>query len=209
MARRTNVTVGESFRRRTVMERFGVARYGQLMWRVRCQCGGEKVLTSMVLTEGKSKSCGCFRRERKLVHGHNSRTGKTKLFRVWDNMIQRCTNPANTSFKNYGGRGITVAPRWRMFALFAEDMAASWTPGVTIERIDNDGNYSPDNCRWVSRGENLRNKRTNIFVEHAGEQLCLLDWARRLNMCARTLYQRYAVGDRGEALFRASLKRSK
>jgi hypothetical protein len=175
------------------------------LWRVRCDCGNEKVVIAGVLTNHKSRSCGCLRASLHHVHGHATRTGRTKTYQVWYNMIQRCYNEKNTQFADYGGRGIFVCARWRNFNYFLEDMGE--TAGkLTLERTNNDDGYTPENCRWVTRGENLRNKRNNVYVEFDGKRQCLQDWARDTGLNHRTLYQRYAVGDRGAALFRVPKK---
>lgn len=97
-------------------------------------------------------------------------------------MIQRCTNPNNTHYDCYGGRGITVCDRWRNFLLFLEDVGERPTPGHTLERKDNTGNYCPDNIKWATRMEQSQNTRANHVFEHNGERLPVTAWARRLGV---------------------------
>lgn len=95
-------------------------------------------------------------------------------YKTWQNMVQRCTNPRVPGFKNYGGRGIKVCDRWASSAAFLADMMPTWFPGGTIDRIDNDGPYSPENCRWVALEENISRTRRTRFVEWNGQRLSVM-----------------------------------
>lgn len=132
-------------------------------WLCRCTCGTEKAVFGGNLTAGRTGSCGCAlaekARQQFTKHGHSVGGRRSPLFGVWHTMLQRCTNPKHTSFANYGGRGITVCPRWHRFEAFLEDMAAGYRGGLQIDRRDNDGPYSPDNCRWVTPKVNRSNRR--------------------------------------------------
>lgn len=114
----------------------------------------------------------------------------TKIHVVWSHMIQRCTNPACHEYHNYGGRGIKVCSRWTVSTNFLKDMYPSYKEGLSLDRIDNDGDYSPENCRWVTSKEQNRNKRNNRVLSYKGETLCLVDWAHKLGMPANTLVYR-------------------
>lgn len=127
-------------------------------WLCTCTCGEVREVRAEHLASGRSISCGCHKREaaaiQKLTHGGRL----TKLYDVWTQMIQRCHNPRNKRFSDYGGRGITVCERWRDFAIFRDDMGEPPT-GKSIERNNNDAGYSPDNCRWATPLEQAKNKR--------------------------------------------------
>lgn len=132
-------------------------------WLCRCDCGTETIIPGDNLRRAITKSCGCLRtevtRSRSYKHGHNIRGHRSSSYRSWANMIERCTNPHDTDWKNYGGRGIAVCDRWRhSFEAFLEDMGEK-PPGHSIDRINNDGNYEPGNCRWATASEQQHNKR--------------------------------------------------
>lgn len=123
-------------------------------------------------------------------HGHHRIGHRTGTYLSWDTMTQRCLNPKNPNYPNYGGRGIKIHPRWRSFANFLTDMGDR-PKGLTLERIDTDGNYEPSNCKLTTRQEQLRNKRTNVFVEHDGKRLLLVEWAELLGIDYMVLWHRY------------------
>ena len=124
----------------------------QAQWLCRCECGGEVVANGSNLRRGKTQSCGCGR----IKHGL---ANKAPEYHVWEGIKQRCLNPDRAGYEYWGGRGITVCQRWMEFENFYADMGSRPGPGYSIERVDNDGNYEPGNCRWATASEQQRNTR--------------------------------------------------
>ena len=152
---------GQRFGRLTVVER--VPSRAEAHWRCLCDCGNTSVLRGSILRDGQVRSCGCYLRDRlrrvNTVHGQAVRGHMTPTYNSWMQMRRRCRDPKHGQWANYGGRGITVCDRWRdSFANFLADMGER-PDGTSIDRIDNDGNYEPGNCRWATPLEQSHNKR--------------------------------------------------
>ncbi len=171
-------------------------------WYARCVCGTEREVRQSELKRGLTLSCGCLHRERTTAartavntrHGHARKRGLiTREYRSWVHMRQRCTNPLNARFAAYGGRGITVAPAWEDFAVFLRDMGPR-PPRTSLDRIDNDGPYSPSNCRWATFTQQQTNRSGTVTLTYCGETRPLTDWARSLGLKGNTLRSRIQRG---------------
>jgi len=183
---------------------FGGQQFGQLTaleyvgnrkWLCKCTCGNETSVRNTYLLSGHTRSCGCLRTrktvERTTTHGLTA----SKVYRAWEHMKTRCTNPNHPATHHYMGRGITVCARWLdSFEAFYEDMGEPPTPKHTLERIDNDGPYNPDNCKWATRTEQMRNRRSTIMLTYAGKTRPLVEWAEQFGLRKTTLRARIRRG---------------
>lgn len=165
----------------------------------RCDCGTENVLTSSQINSSKTQSCGCKTNEiisrKKSTHGATRNGKRTKEYRTWRSIKDRCYLKTSKSYHNYGGRGIVMCQAWlNSFGEFFKDMGMSPLKISSIERINNKGNYEPGNCEWSTPKLQARNKRTNIFATHAGKNQCSLDWSSELKIPYWTVLRRLKIG---------------
>lgn len=176
-------------------ERLPSGHYHEV-WECICDCGKVTKARRSSLIDGHTQSCGCWHRQRTseshLTHG-DSRPGKIHpLYRVWSGMKKRCNNPKYREYHLYGGRGIKV--EWVCYEDFKRDMEPTYSPGLSIERKDNNGNYSKGNCCWATVHEQAVNRRTNVRLTWRGETFCLSQWAVRLGVKKQCLKDRYHAG---------------
>lgn len=195
---------GRRFGRLTTIERAG-SRRGLAEWRFRCDCGAEVVKAGVLVNDGTIASCGCLARESAVIngraaatHGYSKRNGgrPDPTYKSWRGMHARCFSPTHHNFAHYGARGITVCARWvgeRGFENFLADMGER-PAGTTIDRIDNDGPYSPDNCRWATTAEQNRNRSDTLRITIGGVTLAAAEWCRRNGITPCTAYQRIRGG---------------
>lgn len=160
----------------------------------RCECGTVKPVFRNALRRGMSKSCGCFKADKQLKHGHATPGAHSPTYNVWHGMMQRCFNEKTSGYKYYGGRGIKVCVRWQTFENFLADMGER-PEGLSIDRYpNNDGNYEPGNCRWATAKEQNNNSRHNRLVTLNGQTKNLKQWADHLGLKIAFVAQRIIRG---------------
>lgn len=175
--------LGNTYGRLSVISFYGLGPDNDrgARWTCRCQCGNIIVVRSVNLEHGNTNSCGCLRSEstktRLTTHGDT----KTIEYKTWFGMLERCRNPKIVEYKHYGGRGINVCDRWLKYENFLADMGRR-PKGRTIDRINNNGNYEPLNCKWSTMSEQQNNKRNNHLIEYAGEKMNMRQWCEKLNL---------------------------
>jgi hypothetical protein len=181
----------------------------------RCDCGTEREFRLAALRKGGSKSCGCLQREkaRALAVSGNTTHGmsRTPIYRLWRAMLRRCNDPKNKRFDSYGGRGIKVCERWLDFSAFYADMG-NRPHGMSLDRIDNDGNYEPSNCRWATPVQQSRNKRPfrkKGAITFAGKKMGLAWWARETGISSDTISRRLELGWSVERTLTTPLRRQR
>jgi len=153
-------------------------------WLCKCDCGISKVVRLGTLTSGTSKSCGCLQKEKVTTHGMK----KSPEWGTWSTMRGRCYNQKTIHYADYGGRGITVCDEWRhSFEQFYKDMGDRPTSKHSLDRINNDGNYEPGNCRWATGVQQHNNTRGNVFITHNGEVKTVAQWCFILGLSRHTI----------------------
>jgi hypothetical protein len=155
----------------------------------RCECGNLCKIRLDMLLSGNTRSCGCLHKETITIHGKT----KHPLFSILSGMLRRCENKKDKRYNDYGGRGITVCERWHDINLFIEDMGQGYSKGMQIDRIDNNKNYEPSNCKWATNSEQQRNKRNNIFITMNGETKVLQDWCNQLGVKYQLAWDRITI----------------
>jgi hypothetical protein len=192
--------------RLTFVEDAGRDKFNRSIGIFKCQCGNLTTVTKTAAKTSRTKSCGCLRHEKECKHGASKRSGHDPEYNVWARMISRCTKPANLDYKNYGARGIRVCDEWlSSYAAFIADMGSRPSEKHTIERLDNDRGYAPDNCEWATRKVQANNRRPrtvrlicgkghamdgdNVYARPDGKRGC--KECRKINM--RNYYAREAT----------------
>lgn len=191
---------GKKYGRLTVLKEAGTRKW-KVYWLCLCECGKTKEINGGALKNGKTKSCGCLRSEvtakRKTKHGmlYDESGRRRKLYGVWCGMRRRCDNPKNISYKNYGGRGISVCDEWGDYKEFHKwAMRNGYKEGLMIERIDNNGNYCPENCSWETREVQNLNKRNIRYIEYDGELVRIHDLSKERGIDSKAVLNRLRHG---------------
>lgn len=190
-----NDLTGKKFGRLTVICRADNTKSKKVRWLCKCDCGKTTEVVSSNLTVGKTQSCGCLNREHLLqaITKHGMR--KSRIYNIWLHMIDRCENPKNTNFAFYGGRGITICKEWHDPIIFAKWAKSNgYSDKLTIDRIDVNKGYSPQNCRWASRKVQSRNKRDTRYITYNGKRQSLMDWVDEYNLTEWALRNRIRRG---------------
>lgn len=191
------IVIGSKYNLLTILEHLG-GRY----YLCKCDCGKVKKVRTDHFRNGKTTSCGCFGAEnlKKAITKH--KLSYNRLYFVWHQMMNRCYNEKFQDYNNYGGRGINVCDRWHDVSYFVEDMQEGAQKGLQLDRKNNDDNYYKDNCRWVTRKENNRNKRTNRYIEINGVIKTAIEWAEVSKIPYTTILSRANRGVTGSFLLK-------
>lgn len=202
MGRRAIDLTGKRFGRLVILERVESNRKDKPAWLCLCDCGNEIVSYSDYLSSGHTRSCGCLSREkvreRSTTHGYSG----TRLYNIWHGMIQRCECRSDARYKNYGARGIFVCRDWHDFQSFLDwAIINGYSDKLSIDRINNDGPYSPDNCRWTNCVIQSNNRRKNRIINYNGETNTLSEWCRKLGLKYKTVSRRLEIGHSLEDAF--------
>ena len=197
---------GQKFGRLTVISRAENSKTGQVRWLCECECGNQTVVQGADLRRGRTKSCGCWNSEKNSKRSKTHGMTRSKIYRTWQGIKTRCFNQNNHKYSNYGGRGIAMFPEWindfQKFYEYVSKLPHYGEDGYSLDRIDNNGNYEPNNLRFATTKEQSLNQRRTIFVEYQGVMMTLMEAAELSGIPYKTLLDRYHAGDRGEYLFR-------
>jgi hypothetical protein len=192
MGRFVDIT-GENFGRLTANNVIGRNKHNQLLWNCTCECGNETVVLGFLLRQGQTQSCGCLHRDvMQTVFVTHGKAG-TPIYAVWRSMMQRCYDKNSHAYDRYGGRSVSVCERWQDFTNFYADMGER-QEGMSLERVDNDGDYSPENVVWADSKAQARNRRSTIYLEHDGQRKSMAEWAEETGVKIATLWARVNRG---------------
>lgn len=189
--------VGQKFGRLTVTKFSHKTKAYHKYWNCICDCRKEIVVSGPHLVSGHTRSCGCWSKENPhtLKHGCSRSKKRASEYSIWRNMISRCHNQKSLSYKRYGGIGIAVCKEWReSFERFLSDMGFKNEPGLSIDRIDNNKGYEPNNCRWATKSQQARNRKTNKVFVINGETKTLIEWCEKFGISLPRVQGRLRLG---------------
>ena len=199
MSKKFNDLTNKKFGRLTAINNV-YSKNGNMQWLCKCDCGNIIIVDNQSLKRGITKSCGCLAKEIATITHTKHNMSKTRLNSVWDSMKQRCNNPNNSQYRNYGARGIKVCEKWNdkqngFINFYNWAMANGYDENAkfqqcTLDRIDNNGNYEPNNCRWITIKEQSNNRRTNHYITYNNKTHTIAEWSEILNINRYTLYDR-------------------
>lgn len=188
---------GQRFNKLLVLE-YVYTKNGQVYWKCQCDCGNIKNITGSHLRTGHTKSCGCLQKEitiKRLEQQTKHGLRHTRIYETWVNMKTRCLNKNNKNYSNYGGRGIKVCDKWKndFMSFYNWAMENGYRDDLTIDRIDVNGNYEPNNCRWTTIEKQNNNRRNNYVVLYKGESKTLEEWSKILPINISSSVLRYRI----------------
>lgn len=188
--------IGKKFNKLTVLdiERVQQGKYVRWMWTCKCDCGNVKKIRGEYVVSGHTKSCGCnvLNNKSAMTHGES----KTRLHMIWARMRERCSKTLTSPHKRYAGRGIKVCKEWDNYEAFASwAMSNGYNDTLSIERINNNWGYCPENCKWIERGLQARNRRTTMWVEYNGERMSLAEACEIAGMPYKQVFARIRYMD--------------
>lgn len=185
---------GQRFGRWTAVSMVG--RQGSnALWLCRCECGSERLVSTLNLRSGRSRSCGCLRDEISAISHLKHGGSYSSEYQAWLKAKRRCFDPKDISYRNYGGRGIYMCDEWCAdFGSFVRDVGPKPSPVHSLDRIDNDRGYEPGNCRWATRSEQSRNTRRNRWIGIGGQRKLLTDWSVDSGVSTTTIGRRLDAG---------------
>lgn len=191
---------GLRYGRLTVLKLYGKDKHSHNLWLCKCDCGNTTIVCSCDLK--KTNSCGCLARELTIFRNTTHGQSKSRLYRTWHHMIDRCNNPHDAAWINYGGRGIKICDEWLhdFNAFFEWATSHGYKSNLTLDRINVNGDYSPDNCRWVDVFIQANNRRDNIWIEHLNVTRTLKQWCDLYHINYHKAYYRYKKGIPFEAI---------
>ena len=183
---------GKRFGKLVVIKTAGKTKNGAYLWQCKCDCGNEIIANVGNLKNGHTKSCGCLRVDRCKTNFTKHGLEHTRLYGIWSDMRLRCYDEKNIAYHRYGGRGITICDEWKndVKAFYDWATANGYKDSLTIDRIDNDGNYCPENCRWATVKEQASNRRSNILVTHNGKTQTMKKWANEVGTPYKVVWAR-------------------
>lgn len=203
------INIGDKFNRLTVIELIPHVKGKAKEYILKCDCGNIVICKKNHIYSGNTQSCGCLGKERRKESCTSHGLTYSREYLTWQNMKKRTGDENNEAYKNYGGRGITICDRWlNSFENFLKDMGMKPSPKHTIERVDNDGNYTPENCKWGTRKEQMNNMRKNHKITYNGKTQNLNQWSEETGMPARDIRYRLHHGWTVEETFKIPLKPS-
>jgi hypothetical protein len=194
---------GQKFGRLVVLEKTEKNKAGMWYWLCRCDCGNTCIIRGAYLKSGSTQSCGCYQKERTSETNKTHLLSKTPEYQTYNGMRRRCYSSKVKQYKDYGGRGIKVCDRWleeKGFENFLLDMGPR-PKGYQLDRINNDGNYEPSNCRWVTPTENCRNTSKNHFLTFGGVNKTIAEWEEELKIPSSVISHRLRAGFSLEKVF--------